>query len=263
MQALQAQSLPAGAGLAWLRAGFALFRRQPMGFTALVIAYLFVLLLLSNVPILGVALAAVVVPFGTVALAAAGREAEADRAPRVSLLLEGWRTAGTRGTLLRLGAIHAALMLVVNVAIALLAADDVAQWKITDGQIDAASVMANLPWGAFLAGVALYVPALMLTWFSPLLVSWAGMPLGKSLFFSFFACWRNRGAFVVVGGLLLGLIVAGAFIAAQVVSLAGLSGPSASLVMTPVALVLSALAYSTLWPMWRSIFVAPDGEAEA
>ncbi|MEG0822596.1 MAG: BPSS1780 family membrane protein [Burkholderiaceae bacterium] len=260
---MHAQTLPARAGLAWLRAGLALFRRQPMGFTGLVIAYLFVLLLLSNLPFLGVALAAIIVPFGTVALAAAGRDAERDIAPRPQLLLEGWRMVEARGTLLRLGMLHAGLMLTVNVVIALLAADQVEQWKVVDGQLDAASVMANLPWDAVGLGVALYVPTLMLTWFSPLLVAWQKMPLGKSVFFSFFACWRNRGAFLVVSALLFGLIVVCALVAAQIVTLAGLRGAYASLVMTPVALVMSAIAYSTLWPMWRSIFLAPSGETEA
>ena len=232
-----------------------------MGFTGLVISYLFILLVLSNLPLVGVALAAVIVPFGTVALAAAGRDAERNVAPRPQLLLEGWRTPEARGGLLRLGMIHAGLMLAVNICIALLAADEVEQWKIVDGQIDTASVMANLPWGAFAAGVLLYVPALMLTWFSPLLVAWEKMTLAKSLFFSFFACWRNRSAFLVVGGLLLGVILAGAFVAAQIVSLSGLRGAYASLIMTPVALVMSAVAYSTLWPMWRTVFVKDERPA--
>lgn len=258
---MHAQTLPASAGLAWLRAGLALFRRQPLGFTGLVISYLFILLVLSNLPLVGVALAAVIVPFGTVALAAAGRDAERNVAPRPQLLLEGWRAPEARGSLLRLGMIHAGLMLAVNICIALLAADEVEQWKIVDGQIDTASVMANLPWGAFAAGVLLYVPALMLTWFSPLLVAWEKMTLAKSLFFSFFACWRNRSAFLVVGGLLLAVIIAGAFVAAQIVSLSGLRGAYASLIMTPVALVMSAVAYSTLWPMWRTVFVKDEPPA--
>ena len=260
---MHAKNLPAAAGLAWLREGLALFRRQPMGFTGLVVAYLFVLLVLSNLPFVGVALAAVIVPFGTVALAAAGREAEANRPPRAVLLLEGWRAVAARATLLRLGMFNAGLMLLVNVCIALLAAEKVAQWKIVNGQLDTSSVLAHLPWAAVVVGLALYIPALMLTWFSPLLVAWGGMPMGKSLFFSFFACWRNRGAFLMVGGLLFGLILAAALVAAQLVVLLGLSGAAASLIMTPVALVMSSIASSTLWPMWRSIFLASRDEAEA
>ena len=260
------RTLPARAGLDWLRDALRLFRRQAFAFTALVILYLFGLMLLASVPLLGLGIAAVLVPFGTLGLAAAGREAEAGRVPLPALLLEGWRIQPARLPLLRLGLLQAGLMLLVNLVVGLLAADAIEQWKVVDGQIDPASLMENIPWDALAAGALLYVPALMATWYSPMLIGWGSMPVGKAVFYSFFACWRNRGAFVVLGLLLFGLIAAAAFLAAQLLVLLGLRGATASLLMTPLALVMSAIAYATLWPMWRSVFgsaapaVAPPRE---
>ena len=34
-------------------------------------------------------------------------------------------------------------------------------------------------------------------WHAPALVYWGGQTVGKSLFFSTVACWRNKGAFAV------------------------------------------------------------------
>lgn len=248
------RTLPPRAGLDWLRDALRLFRRQAFAFSALVIVYLFGLMLLASVPLVGLAIAALLVPFGTLALTAAGREAEANRPPSLALLLEGFSRPAARLPLARLGLLQAGLMLLVNLVAGLLAADAVERWTVVDGQIDAASLMQNIPWDALLVGALLYVPALMATWYSPMLIGWGGMPVGKAVFYSFFACWRNRGAFVVLGLLLFGLIASAAFLAAQLLVLLGLRGATASLLMTPLALLLSSIAYATLWPMWRSVF---------
>jgi hypothetical protein len=259
------RTLPARAGLDWLRDALRLFRRQAFAFTALVILYLFGLMLLASVPLAGLAVAALLVPFGTLGLTAAGREAEANRPPLPALLLEGFRNPAARLPLARLGLLQAGLMLLVNLVVGLLAADAVERWTVVDGQIDPASLMQNIPWDALLAGALLYAPALMATWYSPMLIGWTGMPVGKAVFYSFFACWRNRGAFIVLGLLLFGLIAAAAMLLGQLLALLGLRGATASLLMTPLALVMSSIAYATLWPMWRSVFgaAAPAAAIEA
>jgi hypothetical protein len=64
----QVRTLPASAGWTWMREALAIFWRQPFAFTALVILYTMVLMLVANVPVLGMPIAAVLVPFGTVGL---------------------------------------------------------------------------------------------------------------------------------------------------------------------------------------------------
>ena len=72
----------------------------------------------------------------------------------------------------------------------------------------------------------LYTPILMLTWFAPQLIAWHRYPVGKAMFFSLFACWRNRWPFLVLG-----------------IALAALSIPAVSW-LTSVLLNLAALRRS-------------------
>ena len=85
---MQVRTLPAAAGWGWLREGLSLYRRQAFAFTALVILYSMALMLIANVPLVGLPLAALLVPFGTVGITAAGREVERNVVPMPSLLIE-------------------------------------------------------------------------------------------------------------------------------------------------------------------------------
>ena len=79
-----------------MREGLSLYRRQAFAFTALVILYSMALMLIANVPLVGLPLAALLVPFGTVGITAAGREVERNVVPMPSLLIDGVPSARTR-----------------------------------------------------------------------------------------------------------------------------------------------------------------------
>ena len=195
---MQVRTLPASAGWAWLREGLALYRRQAFAFTALVILYSMALMIVANIPLVGLPLAALLVPFGTLGVTAAGRDAERNVMPLPSLLIDGFK-GPQRNALLQLGVVHAGLILVLVVVTTLFARDELANWKIIEGQVDQATVAANVPWDAISVAALVYLPILMLTWFAPQLVAWHRQPVAKALFFSLFACWRNRWPFLVLG----------------------------------------------------------------
>jgi hypothetical protein len=67
-----------------------------------------------------------------------------------------------------------------------------AQESLRDGSVSRALVLAAL------AGA----PVLMAFWFAPVLTAWNRMGAAQSLFYSFFAVWRNWRAFVVYGAAL-------------------------------------------------------------
>ena len=50
---------------------------------------------------------------------------------------------------------------------------------------------------AMWVSMALYLPLSMLFWHAPALVYWQQIEPLKSLFFSFMACWQNKGAMLV------------------------------------------------------------------
>ena len=56
------EKLPAKTGWIWIKEGFALFRKQPAEISTLFLAYMFAMLLLNVVPLLGRILPLVLVP---------------------------------------------------------------------------------------------------------------------------------------------------------------------------------------------------------
>jgi hypothetical protein len=249
---MQVRTLPASAGWAWLREGLALYRRQAFAFTAIVILYSMTLMVVANIPVAGLPLAAVLVPFGTLGVTAAGRDAARNVMPLPSLLVDGFK-GSQRRALLRLGLIHAGLILLMMLVTTLFARDELANWRVTDGQLDAASVAANVPWDAIGVATLLYTPILMLTWFAPQLVAWHRQPVGKAMFFSLFACWRNRWPFLVLGLALGFLIIGVSWSATLLMNALEVSPTLASMLLAPIALVLTAVAYSTQYPIYRTV----------
>ena len=249
---MQVRTLPAAAGWAWLREGLALYRRQAFAFTAMVIMYSMALMLIANVPLVGLPLAALLVPFGTLGLTAAGKAAERNVMPLPSLLLDGFK--GTqRRALLHLGLVHAGLMVLVVALTTLFARDELAEWKVVDGQVDPASVAANVPWDAIGVALLVYTPILMLTWFAPQLVAWHRQPVTKALFFSLIACWRNRWPFAVLALAFGALVFAVSWIASWLMNALGFSPALGSMMLAPIALVLTSVAYSTQYPIYRAV----------
>jgi hypothetical protein len=249
----EVRTLPPMAGWAWLREALALYARQPFAFTALVILYTMALMLLANLPVIGLPLAAVLVPFGTVGLTLAGKVADRGVVPMPALLVDGLRTGPQRGPLLRLGALHAAMVLVLVLIASAFAMDELRQWRVTEGQLDPASVSQNIPWDALAIGALLYAPVLMATWFSPQLVAWHRQPIAKALFFSFFACWRNRWPFLLLGIVLLALSLGVGWAATELLRALGLSPPLTSMLFAPIAMIMTSISYATQYPIYRAV----------
>ncbi len=252
------KTLPARAGLTWLRDGLRLYRRQPFAFTSLVVLYTIGVSLLAYVPFIGLPLAAVLIPFGTLGLTLAGRDAESGKMPLPGLMAEPFRDPQQRKVLARLGLVNAGLVLVLVLFVSLLASDELANWKFVDGEIDRASAGQNFPWDAIIAAALIYLPILMLTWFAPQLVAWHGQPVGKALFFSFFMCWRNRWPFLMLAAALLALSFAVIFVATLLLQAFSASPQLASMLLTPVALILVSVGYATQYPIYRSLIGSPE-----
>jgi hypothetical protein len=254
------RTLPAAAGWDWLREALALYWRQPFAFTALVILYTMVLMLLANVPVLGLPVAALLVPFGTVGLTLAGKVCDKGGMPLPSLLLDGLRAGPQRAPLLRLGFVHAAMVLALVLIASAFAIDELRNWKVSEGQLDPASVSQNIPWDALAVSALLYAPVLMLTWFAPQLVAWHRQTVAQAMFFSFFACWRNKWPFLVLGLVLMTLSLGVGYVATELLRAIGLSPQVTSMLFAPIAMVMTSISYATQYPIYRAI-IEPRAEA--
>ena len=255
------KTLPARAGLMWLRDALRLYRRQPFAFTSLVILYTIGVSMLAYVPFVGLPLAAVLIPFGTIGLTLAGRDAERGSIPMPVLMVQPFRDPQQRKALARLGLVNAGLVLLLVLLVSVLAADELANWKFVDGQLDPTSAGQNFPWDAIVSAAIAYLPILMVTWFAPQLVAWHGQPIGKALFFSFFACWRNRWPFLMLAAALFALSFGVIFVVTQLLQAFGASPQLASMLFAPVALVLVSVGYATQYPIYRSLIETPESSS--
>ena len=111
-------------------------------------------------------------------------------------------------------------------------------------------------------GVVLYLPVMMAFWFAPQLVVWSGYTPLKALFFSFFAVWRNKGAFLRYAISWAGLtIMIGALMALLNIGLQ-VNPSTMTAFLFPITLILMAVAHSSFYMSTKAIF-GQENDSEA
>lgn len=196
-------------GYVWLRQGAWLFRKNPIGFLLLLFIYLFAvnLLMLVAAPI-GVFAILLVNPAIFVGFMSACRDTVAGKRVGPTSLIAGFRSYGKdamRG-LLKLGGIYGVLVLVVSGILMTMVDTDTLMAVFSDKPPTTEAIREL--YLTMVMGAVLYIPVAVLFWFAPLLVAWHGVPVGKALFFSWMAVWRNRAAFILYGALVGILLIA-------------------------------------------------------
>lgn len=257
---MQARKLPAARGWAWIVEGFRLFRRNPPLITFLVFGYWFLLAAINVFPLIGQVVASLVMPALSVGVANGCRAVDRGDPGRFDLIFSGFRL--NLPNLLRLGAIYLLLTLAVFGASTLV--DDGLLWQaVMKGQKVSIETLrdSNLI-AALQFALVLVIPVMMAYWFAPLLVAWADMPTGKSLFFSFFSCLRNWRPFLVygLGVMLISAVLPGLIVgAAAAVSEAATNTVSVAVVMALVFLFVPTL-FASFYVSARDVFVefGPD-----
>lgn len=250
----ESRSLGPAAGWRWFKTAVVATREQPFALMGIALFYMFTMGFLSVMPVVGAILSALFMPFGTVFIGRATRDAIDSQAPSFRILGQTWRSAFMRKHLLYVGLVFGFVLITVNALYALLSADEVARWAVTENdRLDWGSVRENLPYDAILTALLVYIPGLMATWFAPLLISEKNMTCVKALFYSFFGCLRNLLPIFVLGALLIGTTLACTFGTLFVIDTFELASLEMYL-LTPIAFVLTTIAYATYWPMYVSLF---------
>lgn len=103
------------------------------------------------------------------------------------------------------------------------------------------------------ASALVLVPLQMTVWFAPVLVAWHRMPASKALFFSFFACWRNRAPMLVYLLALFGLACMAVLAFAALIGLLNAKGGLAQLLLAPPPLLVLAIAQTSTLAMYRDV----------
>lgn len=254
---MQINPLRAATGWRWVRDGFSLLRGQPIALLAITFLNLMLLSLSVVIPLVGAVSPLVLTPALMVGLMHAVRSAEAGRMPSPGLLFAGFRDAG--GTawrpLLVLGGFNAAATLAALALAAL--ADGGTLMRLATGQAGADEVGADDSSMLYAAVVfvLVYTPIQMAMWYAPLFAAWHKVPPAKALFFSFFAVWRNKWAFLVFGAGWFAVAFLASLAVRLLDSLLGDSPVLLSMLLSPLSLVLITAVYCSFWASYRDAVV--------
>lgn len=186
---MQAIKHPASAGWNWVIGGIRLWRKAPLALTMAAITMTMVLSA-GFIPFFGlIALPMVLAPLevGMFMICAA---ADHGKNPQPAILFSGFRRNLSR--LIALGGIRLGSTLIVLTLAVWISDVDLSQAKVLiSGDAQAAENFAKGYIGMVAWFFVLRAPLEMADWYAPLFVGMRGVPVIKSLFFSFMGCWRN------------------------------------------------------------------------
>jgi hypothetical protein len=252
---MQARIVPASQGARWLLDGWNLFRSAPFGWLALLLAYWLLMTLLSVVPLLGVAIASIVVPAFSVGFMAAARAASRRSGVELALLFDGFRHA--QRSQLVLGAVYLVCLTLVLGGSTLADGSALARWMLTGRRPANEVLQSDEFFGALALAAALYLPVMMMFWFAPPLVAWHSASPAKALFYSFFACLMNWRAFLVYGAAAaLVTLVVPFVLAVTLRTLIG--GVSFAWLALPMLGVLLPTLFASFYASYRDVFATPE-----
>ena len=254
--------VPAKQGLTWVKQGIRTFWRQPLAFTGLFFLFIAWVSLLSMVPVLGAALALLILPAATLGLMVATEQAASGQFPRPTVLMVAFRAGQHRlKAMLVLGGMYAVSFLAVMAISALIDGGGFAKVYLANSPITPEVVNDPDFQVAMWFATLLYIPLSMLFWHAPALVHWHGVPPLKSMFFSAVACWRNLGAFAVYLVAWLGVFIVCATVLLTISSALGgkdLSG----IVLMPGALLMAAMFFTSVYFSVKDCFELPSPGSE-
>lgn len=246
--------VPARSGALWVKLGMQTFFKQPLALAGLFFMFMATMTVVSQVPLIGMALAMTLLPAATLGMMAATREAIDGRFPMPKVLLTAFR-AGRQQTraMLLLGALYAlGFLLAMGVS-----------WLVDDGAFARVYLGGATPTremmlepdfqAAMWVFIGLHLPLSLMFWHAPALVHWHGLSPIKSLFFSIVACGRNFWAYAVFGLMWLAVLILVVVSVTTVASLMGNPGLAGDLLF-PALLLMASMFFTSLYFTFRDSF---------
>jgi len=253
------EKLPAKTGWIWIKEGFALFRKQPAEISTLFLAYMFLMLLLSFVPLLGQLLPLMLVPVFAMSFMQACVLIEQGKRVYPNLLMIGFRSPALKNLLI-LGALYLVAAFIALAASALI--DGGVFWKTITGQatLDPKEMQDSGMSLAMLFSAAVYAPAAMAFWYAAPLIMWKNMGVSKAVFYSFFAVSREIKAFTVYGLAWAGIgVVLPAIVSVLIAVLVGNQAVTI-MILLPLSIALTVVMYCSFYPTYTHIFGKPEAD---
>lgn len=245
--------VPARQGLRWVNAGFAVFFKRPLAFASLFTLFIFGGLVSMMLPFVGPWLLLAALPLVSLAFMLATQRTLAGRAPTPGVFTEPLRVSPKRTrALIQMGMAYAlaSLLIIWLSDVADGGKFEALQEAMASAQGDAGEIAALLGDGQLQFGLLLrFGLAALLSlpfWHAPALVHWGELGVGKALFFSTVACWRNLGAFAVYG-LAWGGVILAVGAAANLLAAVIAQPQLIALAAIPTGLLLSTVFYASLY----------------
>ncbi|MBU6142780.1 MAG: hypothetical protein KGP33_02315 [Betaproteobacteria bacterium] len=243
-------------GAGWLSEGFSLFHRQPLGWTLILFIYWAAMLMAAFIPIFGLVLPLLLTPGLSMGFIEISRAIDRREPPRPPLLISAFRSAQAKAVLI-LGAWYV-LEITVIMLVSYLIDDGVLIEWITLGQMPKPEQIAAVQ-TAGIVSFLLYIPVMMAFWFAPQLVVWSGFTPVKALFYSFFAVWRNKGAFIRYAITWIGLTLFVGVAMALVNEIIEMKPSTVTAFLFPITLILMAVAHGSFYASTKAVF-GPEEE---
>jgi hypothetical protein len=259
---MQLIEVPAKTGYVWFRQGIWLFRKNALAFLTLFIAYVLVMTLIAQIPLIGGILPLAFIPGVAVGFMAACRDTVAGKPVLPTILIDGFRSYGpvVAKRLAVLGILYVIAMGLVLAGSAIADGGVLLRVMLGTASLDPGTIENSNILLAVLAAMVFYIPVAMLFWFSPVLAAWHDVPPVKAMFFSLVSCWRNRGAFVVFALLWFAVASVVSFGLSALAQALG-AGNFAFAVLMPATLIITTMVYCSFYATYRGCFGIQDQQA--
>lgn len=250
--------VPASQGLHWVRQGLRITRMQPLGFIGLLGMVLASALLLAGLPVVGPLIVVAAMPTIWMGFMLATRRVILGERAMPSVLIEALRgPEAPRAALLQLGGAYVLATLAVMTLAQWLGPGSDALGEAMDASKDAGEVLSDpLVLQDMLWRMGLSLPVSLLFWHTPALVLWGRLSVGKALFFSAVASWRNLGAFTVYGLGWAGILLALGLLDRLIHSVLGVPALTNMLAVV-IGMAVAAAFYASLYFTVVDCFEAP------
>jgi hypothetical protein len=241
-------------GAQWLVNAYALFRRSPVIWVAMVLALLLAMLVSGAIPLIGPLVFGLLFPILSAGIARAAMAGDHGEPIEGAHFLAGFRAS--TGDLVAIGGLYmVGQLLVVGVMFAI-GGSALQEGIAAAGRSDppAAAAIGGRAVIAGLVGMALLVPLLMATWFAPLLVFFHQQKALPALLASLGACLKNWSAFLVYFVSIV-LIMLAAKLVLMVLAFIPLIGPLIGLALVgAMVAVLAPVGFIAFYTSYIDVF---------
>ena len=188
------RAVGAGQGWTWIAEGFALFKKAPGIWIALVVILFVILVVLAFIPLLGAVATFLVVPVFVGGLLLGCQALQGGAELEIGHLFAGFKAH--TGNLIVLGALAIAGWIIVMLPVVVIVGTG-AVMALLRGDAAGAAALGGSVMLAWLVALALSIPIYMALWFAPALVVLRGMAPIEAIKESFMGCLKNILPFLV------------------------------------------------------------------